>query len=134
MLATLPSSLDAAAEIAAEPVHVTVTWTEDGSRNGLWSIHPKVVTIDSKAGLIIYTFSGESTPGVRFATAPVLWIEPSDPDNFVISAAGQQVLIADANETTGLISQSFSFLLLADYGGITRISPDPTIINKEPSY
>lgn len=144
MIATVATGTEDSLFIG-KPVEVSVTWKYDPANPqgaGAWTIEPSEVTIDKKVAIITYTFTPDSTPGVRFAMgpdanepSPVLWISPSNPDNFEVTVidGGRSVLIADANETRGIDPQSFSFLLVAVYQDVTRISPDPTIINKEPS-
>lgn len=126
-----------------KPIEVNITWKDDPVEiNGRWTIEPSEVTISKKVAIILYTFGPESTPGVRFALgedanepSPVLWISPSNPDNFEVTTfnGGEKLVIADANDTPAGGETTFSFRLVAVYQDITRISPDPTIINKEPS-
>lgn len=128
-----------------KPVEVSITWKHDPFNpegNGAWTISPNEVTISKKVAIIIYRFDLDSTPGVRFALgedfnepSPVLWIAPSNPDNFEVTTlnGGEKLLIADANDTPAGGETTFSFRLVAVFQDVTRISPDPTIINKEPS-
>jgi hypothetical protein len=136
MIATVSSKVSAPNFFAAqEPVQVSVTWVDNGTQNGLWMINPTEVIITKKVGLIVYTLTSKSTPGAVFLSPdPVLWISPSQPDNFAadVSEEGLQLFLANTNDTKGE-PQAFSFRLLVVYDGVTRISPDPTIINKEPS-
>ena len=129
------STSNSTATVTVTTAQVSVTWLDDGSANGLWIISPNEVSINKKIELIVYTLTEKSTPGVQFLpSTPALWISPPLPDNFdtKVSEDGRQVFIADSNQTTG-DPQSFSFRLLTVYDNATRISPDPTIINREPS-
>lgn len=140
MIATVAAETDSLAFVS-KPIEVSVTWEDNQTANGKWTIEPGEVTINKKVALILYRLSPASTPGVRFATgdgnepSPVLWISPSDPDNFEVTVVdkGQQLILADANRTPAGEKEAFSFRLIAVYNDVTRISPDPTIINVEPT-
>lgn len=130
-------------------IEVLVTWQEDHENpknvNGIWTIEPKEVTINKAVALIKYTLSQDGAPGVRFTTGqgseapPVLWIYPSDPKNFDVTVvekggkAGQQLIVADANRTPPGGVEAFHFRLVVVYDNVVRISPDPTIINVDPT-
>ncbi|HYG64975.1 MAG TPA: hypothetical protein VEL74_20500, partial [Thermoanaerobaculia bacterium] len=119
----------------AVSVQASVTWLDDGTANGAWIVNPDKITVSARIELLVYTMSDKSTPGVRFlSSTPLVWISPPQPDNFdaQVSEDGRQLFIADRNQTTGL-PEAFSFRLLAVYDDITRISPDPMIINLDPS-
>jgi hypothetical protein len=140
MIATATAETESL-NFTTKPVEVSITWKYDPTDvNGQWVIAPNEITISKKVAIIIYRFDLDSTPGVRFALgdgnepSPVLWIAPSNPDNFEVTTFndGEKLVIADANDTPSG-EMTFSFRLVAVFQGVTRISPDPTIINKEPS-
>lgn len=139
MIATVAAETESLAFVN-QPIQVSVTWVDNQTDDGKWTIEPGEVKINKRVALILYRLSPASTPGVRFATgennepSPVLWISPSNPDNFDVTVVdnGQQLVIADANDRPA-DRQTFSFRLVAVYNGVTRISPDPTIINVDPT-
>lgn len=130
-------------------IEVLVTWQEDRENlkniNGIWTIEPKEVTINKAIALIKYTLSLDSAPGVQFTTGkgseapPVLWIYPSDPKNFDVTVVekdgkpARQLIVADSNRTPPGGEEAFHFRLVIVHNNVTRISPDPTIINVEPT-
>jgi hypothetical protein len=145
MIATATAETESFSFATNKPVEVSITWKYDPSDPdgaGAWTIAPDQVTINKKVAIILYRFDLDSTPGVRFALgedanepSPVLWIDPSNPDNFEVTTlnGGEKLVIADANSTPAGEETTFSFRLVAVYQDVTRISPDPTIINKQPS-
>ncbi|HSF40487.1 MAG TPA: hypothetical protein VLT87_11890 [Thermoanaerobaculia bacterium] len=134
--------------LLSNSIEVSVTWKEDDQNpqniNGLWTVEPQEVTVKSTVALLKYTLSRDSTPGVQFTTGqgkeapPVLWIFPSSPKNFDVTVVekdgkpAQQLIIADANLTSAG-EEPFHFRLVAVYNNVVRISPDPTIINVDPT-
>lgn len=109
---------------------ITISFTPPPS-GPTWSNDPDSVTIDEKDSqveVLLKLTSGSGT--LVFASNPVNWNAGTPAGQFTVSAGGgDSITITDADTQYG----SFGFTVNVLYNGTPYTSPDPTIINKQPS-
>ena len=113
---------------------VEVTWTTGNN----WSFKPSALAVrDQNLTVFVYVLTPESTPGVTFASTPVVWNKPStQPPNLGVALLGKpaELYMTDINTATSGAPESYSFFLQVEYDGVVYTSPDPTIVNTEPPH
>lgn len=113
---------------------VEVTWTE----GNIWSFQPSALLVrDQNLTVFVYALTPGSTPGVTFASMPVVWNTPStQPSNLGVALLGKpaELYMTDINTATSTTPESYSFFLQVEYAGVVYTSPDPTIVNTEPPH
>lgn len=89
------------------------------------------LTIDSASAVIEVNLHPDSTEGADFHLRPVVW-RGARPSCMGVGLCrnGRRFIITDVNEKNG----EHGFRVRVTYEGRTYISPDPTILNTEPTY
>ncbi|HEX6865201.1 MAG TPA: hypothetical protein VF414_20395 [Thermoanaerobaculia bacterium] len=113
---------------------VEVTWTKGNN----WSFQPSALVVrDQNLTVFVYALTPESTPGVTFASTPVVWNQPStQPPNLGLALLGKpaELYMTDLNTATAGAPESYGFFLQVEFEGKVYTSPDPTIVNTEPPH
>jgi len=89
------------------------------------------LTIDSASAVIEVSLHPDSTKGADFDLRPVVWRGPR-PSCMGVGRcrSGRRFIITDVNEKNA----EHGFRIRVTYEGRTYVSPDPTILNTEPTY
>lgn len=106
-------------------------WTFLGDLDPETTLDRHKVTIDSASAVIEVNLHPDSTKGADFHPQPVVW-RGSRPSCMGVGVCrgGRRFIITDVNEKNA----AHSFRIRMTYEGKTYISPDPTILNTEPTY
>ncbi|MEP7011877.1 MAG: hypothetical protein ABJC13_16255 [Acidobacteriota bacterium] len=122
---------------------ITLLWTMEGKApewifSGDLDSDPAPVpldrhrlTIDSASAVIEVNLHPDSTQGADFDLRPVAW-RGARPSCMGVGRcrSGRRLLITDVNEKNA----EHGFRVRIAYEGRTYLSPDPTILNTEPTY
>ncbi len=119
---------------------ITILWTLEGKDPWIFSgdldadpsfLDEHRLTIDSASAVIEVNLHPDSTPGADFDQRPVTW-RGRRPSCMGVgrSRGGRRFLITDVNEQNG----EHGFQIRVLYEGRVYTSPDPTILNTEPTF
>jgi hypothetical protein len=123
---------------------ITLLWSFEGKKAPEWNFFgdfdsdPSItpldrnrLTIDSASAVIEVNLHPDSTKGVDFDQRPVIW-RGARPSCMGVGTcrSGGRFVITDVNDKNGV----YGFRVRVRYEGKSYISPDPTILNTEPTY
>lgn len=123
---------------------ITLLWSFEGKKAPKWDFYgdfdldPSITpldrnrfTIDSASAVIEVNLHPDSTKGADFDQRPVIW-RGARPSCMGVGTcrSGRRFVITDVNDKNA----EHGFRVRVTYEGRTYTSPDPTIVNTEPTY